>query len=834
MRASHKWLEELSGVEAPAEEVAERLTAVGLEVETIERFGEELDAVVIAEVRTSRPVPDRDKLTAVTVFDGDQELQVICGAPNVPPPSGRVLLARVGTRLPGGLTIGERTIAGVRSRGMLVSEQELGVGDDASGIIVLSSDERGVPGESAVSALGLRDAVFEVGLTPNRPDGLGHVGLAREVALCFGVPFRAPVPAAPRRVAAATGLVDASGRFDLRSHWSGSSMELVLSPEVALATAGSAVAVEILDAERCPRYGAALVFGVHIAPSPRWLRHRLHCLGVRAIHNVVDVTNYVMLEWSHPIHAFDLAVVRGRRVVVRTAREGERMTTLDGVERKMTSDDLLICDGEGPVAIAGVMGGENSEIRDTTRNVLIECAYFDPRSVRRTSRRVGLHTDASHRFERGVDPGAVPVVLARTAQLVADLCSGTVFEDALDVCPRPPVPRRVRYRGSRATAVLGFETPTDAACRILEGLGCTVTRDDADLEATVPTWRPDLAREEDLFEEVARIRGYHHIPTVVPAVKPSAHGSPRAVTFQRKLREAAAAAGLTEAVTYSFLAPRDLEAARVSTDAVPLQNPLSEDRSVMRTSLLPGLAAAARRSLNRQVESVALFEVGRTFHPADAVLPEEQARLAFLLCGPRPNWIGSGPPAGFYDGKGILEAIVRPVAGVTPTVHATETVSGTAPYLHPRRCAAVRLADHPIGVLGELHPDVGGGLGLGEAVFCELSIAALLGAADRIGTPQARPLPRFPHVARDIAMIVPDGLASEEIASALREGAPDLIEEVRLFDLYRGEQVPAGHRSLAYRIIYRDPAATLTDLRVDEAHAAVLGVARERFGASIR
>ncbi|MFW6050204.1 MAG: phenylalanine--tRNA ligase subunit beta [Myxococcota bacterium] len=807
MRASYNWLKELTGVDVPPDEVAERLTAAGVAVDAVERHGDEgLDRVVVAEVRGVRSHPKRDKLSLVTVFDGEGEHEVVCGAPNVPGPGGRVLFARLGAELPGGLTIEERKIGGAVSRGMICSEAELDIGADAAGILVLGEREEGTPGQPAADALDLRDAVLELDLTPNRPDCLGHVGIAREVALLFGTKLRLPeVPA------------------------------LEAAPEAVRHEEAGEVRVDIEDPARCPRYGAALVTDVRAGPSPFHVRHRLHLLGLRPLSNLVDATNWVLLEWGHPIHGFDLARVRGRRIVVRLAREGERMATLDGVERAFTGDDLLICDGEGPVAVAGVMGGENSEIGDDTTDVLIECAYFDPRSVRRTARRLGMHTDASHRFERGVDPGAVPRVLARAADLLARLGGGRAFGRAVDAHPQPAPPKRVRVRPSRVSALLGADVPRGDVRRWLEGVGCALEEVDDAFEATVPTWRPDIGREVDLIEEVARLRGYDAIPTAVPRVRPSEEGTPAVLGFARRARQHAAAAGLTEVVSYAFLSRRDLAAARASTDAVALANPLSEERAVMRTSLLPGLAAAAVRAQRRQVRQVRLFEAGRTYHPSGERLPEERRWLACLMVGPRPAWIGDGEPMDFYDAKGAVSAIVEPLLAVHPAWRADEGLPATYGFLHPRRCAAVEVAGRAVGVLGELHPDVAEALELeGRPVYAELSVEALFAARQSLGPPQAPDLPRYPAVMRDIAMVVPEGHPAGAIADSLREAAGGLAESVELFDMYRGKPVPEGHKSLAFRIVYRDPDATLTDERVDRAHAQVAAAAERLFQASLR
>ncbi|MFA9411128.1 MAG: phenylalanine--tRNA ligase subunit beta, partial [Deltaproteobacteria bacterium] len=426
MLVSFRWLQELCPVDADVAEVAHRISLAGLEVEAMDEKGSNLSGVVIAEVRAKSPHPKKDKLTLVTVFDGEDEHEVVCGAPNVPEPGGRILFARSGAVLPNGIEIAPRKVGGVESNGMICSEAELEIGTDAEGIFVVDSDTGALPGTSVADALDLHDVILDIGLTPNRPDCLGHVGIAREIGVLFGVGYTPRKAAGPQRTFAAGGsFQSAEPTSKLTPLWDTES-ETVDTPELP------AISIEIANGDRCPRYGAALVSGVKVAPSPFWLRYRLHNLGLRALSNVVDATNLILLEWGHPIHGFDLARLGGSKVVVRLASEGEKMATLDGVERTFTADDLLICDGNGPVAVAGVMGGLDTEIREETEDVLIECAYFDPRSIRRTSRRLGLLTDSSHRFERGVDPEAIPRVLASAASLIADLGGGAAASTAID------------------------------------------------------------------------------------------------------------------------------------------------------------------------------------------------------------------------------------------------------------------------------------------------------------------------------------------------------------------------------------------------------------------
>jgi phenylalanyl-tRNA synthetase beta chain len=826
MLVSFRWLQELCPVDAGVAEVAHRLSLAGLEVEAMEEKGKNLSGVVIAEVRAKSPHPKKGKLTLVTVFDGEDELEVVCGASNVPEAGGRILFARSGAVLPNGIKIALRKVGGVESNGMICSEAELEIGTDAEGIFVVDPDNGAPPGTSAADALDLHDIILDIGLTPNRPDCLGHVGIAREIGVLFGAGYKSRKAAGPRSTFSAGGSFQpGEPTTNLTPLWDNES-EAVDPPELP------AISVEIADGDRCPRYGAALVSGVKVAPSPCWLRYRLHNLGLRALSNVVDATNLILLEWGHPIHAFDLARLGGSKVVVRRATDGEKMPTLDGVERTFTDDDLLICDGNGPVAVAGVMGGLDTEIRDETKDVLIECAYFDPRSIRRTSRRLGLHTDSSHRFERGVDPEAVPRVLASAASLIAELGGGSAATTAIDRVATAYESKSIRFRPSRAAQLLGTAVSKDESLRILESLGCRIVeQSDEAITAEAPSWRPDLKREVDLIEEVARVRGYEKIPTAVPRVHPSEAGTSGLLKFVDRLREAAVTSGLYEAVNYGFLSVDDLRKARVSTDVVPLANPLSEERSVMRTSLLPGLTAAATRAQRHGATEVRLFELARTFHPSHDVLPREDTVLAIVLAGQRSAWIGGEQSFDLYDGKGVIQAVVDRVFGRAP-----ELATGEVPsFLHPKRSAVVTLASRPIGFVGEMHPDVGDDLGLiGRVIYAELDVPGLHALSEELGPSQARGLPKFPAVARDIAMLVRDQFSAGEIAVALRQASKGLAESVSLFDLYRGDQIPDGHRSLAFRVTYRDREGTLTDKRVDQVHASLAKLASDRFEATIR
>ena len=812
MKASYRWLRSLvPGLEASPSEIAERLTRAGIEVEGITRFGEGLEPVVIAAVRKIEPHPTRSGLRLVTVDRGSgHEQRVVCGASNVPDPGGLVVLAPLGTHLPAkGLTLTAREIGGIVSEGMLCSEEELGLADSSDGILVLP-EGAAKPGDALLRAIPeAQDVVFELGITPNRPDALGHIGLARELAALFEIPWAPPKPGKPARVA--TGDI------------------------------GSLVRVRVEDFDRCPHYGAAVVVDVTIAPSPAWLRYRLKSLGIRPISNVVDITNLVLMEHGHPMHAFDLDRVRGGTIVVRCAKPGERLTTLDGVERNLDPDDLLICDAEGPVALAGVMGGANSEIGNETKRVLLECAYFTPRGIRRASRRHGLHTEASHRFERGIDPGRLADVLDHAVQLMTELAGGAAVPGTLHEKKEPEPAKPIRLRSSRLDALLGTPVPFDEATSILSRLGFGIVSKDAEsAEVTVPTHRPDVSREADLIEEVARVRGLDAIPSVLPAILPQPPRETHAL--EGRVRRAAVELGLSEALTFGFVSPRELEAVRAEPATFKLLNPLSEERSVMRTSLLPGLLEAITRAHRHGEQGARLFTIGARFlPPVEGELPDEVPSFAAILAGEQETYLGKPRLADVWDAKGIATELVERVTNRKAEVVPFAAESRPA-HLHPRGAAQILVDGTPVGSLGPLHPDVIDALDVGMPAVhvIELDLRSLGKLGKRV--PQFVPIPRLPAITRDLALVVHEDVAAGEVEKVIREAAGELCESVRIFDLFRGGSLPKDHKSLAFRVVYRDPKAatkptearTLTDREVDERHAAVVEAARKHFGAELR
>ena len=807
MKASIQWLRALvPQLTATSKEIAARFTAAGLEVEAMHEYGEGAEACIVVAVVSTRPHPSKAGLNLVTVDRGAAgTLEIVCGAPNVPPPGGLVVLAPLGAYLPAKkMKIESRAIAGVTSEGMLCSEAELGLTEDSDGILVLPA-KLAKAGDRFVDAVpAARDTILEIGLTPNRPDGLGHRGLAREIATLLALPFAPPAPSAPSAVATGT-TID------------------------ALAT------VKVEDGERCPHYGAAAVVDVTIGPSPLWIRYRLASLGVRSISNVVDITNLVMLEYGHPMHAFDLDRVKGGTIVVRHARDGEGMTTLDGVARTLAADDLVVADGGSPVGLAGVMGAANSEIEATTKRVLFECAYFEPRGVRRAARRHGIHTESSHRFERGVDPGDVADVLARATVLAIELAGGRAVPGAIHAVAGPLVQSVVPLREERLRRILGVDIPWTVATAILGRLGCTNPQKiEGGARFEIPTHRPDLAREIDLIEEIGRVHGFDAIPGVLPRIRPTREGATREGLYARA-RASAVSIGLAEAVTYAFVDAAVLAKLGAPAPSVRLKNPLNENQEVMRTSLLPGLLRTVDLASRRGERDARLFTLGARFLAplAGSRLPEERASFAAVMTGERAAWLEKPEGVDVWDAKGIAESLVQRFANRACVVRAV--TSDRPAHLHPRAAAELLVEGKRVGQLGLLHPDTRDALGLdvaGDIAVVEVDHDAL----ESIGRAPStyRAIPRLPASARDIALVVSERIAAGEVEAAVRLAAGDLAEEVRLFDRFTGGTIPADHASLAFRVVYRSADRTLTDAEVDAQHAKVVSEVTSRFGATLR
>jgi len=801
MIVTRNWLQEFVACEFSPEELSHRLTMAGLEVDAMDTLGAGLESVIVARLASVDRHPDADKLTVCQVETGRETLQVVCGATNHKT-GDLVAFAQVGTVLPGDFKIKKSKIRGQESMGMLCSEKELGLAEDSPGIMILPPGLKlGVP---AFAALGLMDTRYEIGLTPNRPDCLSVVGVAREVAAMCDQELKLPVSE--------------------------------FSEGGAPASNDTSVTVE--DAERCPRYSARLIRGIKVGPSPDWMVRRLETVGMRSINNVVDVTNYVMMELGHPLHAFDFNLLRGKRIVVRRAAAGEEFVTLDGQKRTLSDDDLMICDAEGPVAVAGVMGGENSEIQDDTVDVLLESAYFEPTGIRRTSKRMGLHTESSHRFERGADFDMVPKALDRAAGLIAEVSGGQVAPGVIDNCPNPLQPREVAISTARTNELLGLELSSGQIVAYLASIGLPVSDAKAEpLVIKVPLFRPDIEREVDLVEEVARLHGYDHIPVTMPSGETVTHRPPQHLERVNRMRDELAEAGFSEVINYSFVHPDVNERIGLTADdmrrsMVKLLNPLSEDQSVMRTSLVPSMLETVERNFSYRCRDLRLFEMRPVFQAVEGEeLPIEKLRLCVAMSGRRnpEGWAQGQEPVDFYDAKGLIEKLL----GQFHIQKVSWSAQGQDPFFHPGKSCVVSTKKKTLGMLGEIHPRVLSGYGIDAPVYLlDLDIEAIFSLAtdfDSFVAPS-----RFPDVFRDSAFLLDEAVSAGEVLSVMERSKGRDVEDIVLFDLYRGKGVPEGKKSIAVRVRYRSSERTLTDEEITKMHGKLIKALNAQLGAEIR
>ena len=790
MKITLNWLREYVDVDWDLPELVERLTMSGLEYEAVEDLGEHFGGVVVGAVlsRAQHPNADRLSVCEVDLGAGDPST-IICGAPNVDA-GQRVAVVTPGQRLPDGTEIRTAEIRGVTSNGMICSEVELGLGDDASGILVLPDSFR--VGAAFAAAAGLDDVVIEFEVTPNRPDCLSLVGIAREVGALNGAALRLPFP-------------DDMGE----------------SGDPAADTAR----IDIEDAGDCPRYAGRIIRGVSVGPSPAWLQNRLRAVGLRPINNVVDVTNFVMMELGQPLHAFDLAHLRESRIVVRRARTGERLTVLDGSEHELDDEILVIADGQRPVALAGIMGGANSEVSAGTTDILLESAHFAPAIVRRGAARLGLSTDASARFERGTDWALPPLAADRAARLIADTAGGTVAPGVLDAYPQALSAPTIHLRPDRLNALLSTALDGSACADILKRLGCRVETSVESLSVTVPSFRPDLTREADLIEEVGRIYGYHHIDGADTVRSPVPSGRADDFDFWHGLRRRMVGLGLDEVVTSTIVERSWLEIA--GDRGLELANPPTESQCLLRTTLIPSLLDVARRNVNQRADSVAVFELGKCF-VVDGDGDREELCLSGLWtgAGSASSWRGDRRPVDFLDLKGLIDTFL---ADVGPRYSPEERA-----LFRSGHCARIEADGRLVGHMGEAASDAVSAFDLSGPVYIfELSGAALAEMwRDRSGV--FAPLPKFPPISRDLAVVVDQAIRAQDLMTEIRAVEPDLIESVDLFDLYTGDQIADDRKSLAFSMQLRSSEKTLEDRQADEVMSRVISRLQKRFGAELR
>lgn len=844
MKVTLSWLKQYVDFNWSPEELRERLTMIGIEVEAMEKLGGEFENVVVAQILASSKHPNADKLSVCRVADGRGERQIVCGAKNYQV-GDKVPLALPGCALPTGpgsppFVIKVGKLRGVESQGMMCSAKELGLGEDASGLLILPADAK--VGQSFAEHLGRAagDVVYDLEITPNRPDLNSLVGIAREICAITGNPLRLPEIKLPEtsEVAPAQGTVRAEHAPAKPEHIE------------------DFIAVRLEDPELCPRYTARLVRGVKIGPSPAWLKQRLESVGLRSISNVVDVTNFVMLEIGQPLHAFDYHLLSAPApaaggsgksashptIVVRRATEGEAFTTLDGQVRKLSSQMLVIADETTAVALAGIMGGLNSEIKETTADVLIESACFKPQSIRATSRKLDLRSDASYRFERGSDLDGCDWASRRAAQLILETAGGQLVEGVVDAYPKPYVPKEITLRCARTDELLGVAIPPAQQADMLRRLqldldpqtsaGATQIQPEgtARLTVRIPAFRVDLKREIDLIEEVGRLYGVDKIPSRTPSGVIGSHPYDAVHDQLAEARRLLAGLGLDE-VQGQTLLPDTAAKRAIDQLPIPLANPLSSDMDVLRPSLLPGLLDALQRNLSRKNEDVAFFELGRVFLPANGTTHEER-RLAIALTGRRAPifWSGEEREARFDvpDLKGTLEEFFDQfgVRGLTYS----RRPEPTGLYAES---AMIQLGKQPIGELGQLLPALARQFDLRDPVLlAELNLDLLQTRRNTVKT--FRPLPPFPSVRRDVAMVVPETVTHEMVISTVKQAKPANLESVELFDVFRGKNVPPNHKSLAYMFTYRHGDRTLTDAEVNTAHEKLVQQFKNSLQAAIR
>ncbi len=799
MDLSRRWLNEFVPVEVSDKEFDEAMTLSGSKVEVTSVEGTEIENVVVGRVLSIVRHENSDHMWICQVDIGEAEpVQIVTGAQNVHQ-GDLVPVAKAGSTLPGGVHIEAGTLRGVASNGMLCSYKELGMTDNdwphsiVDGIFLLESDPdlkaRGLqPGQDIRTAIGLDDHVVEFEITPNRPDCLSVIGLAREAAATFGQPLTLHTP--------------------------------VVKAE------GQGVLTDLLDVETpaddlCPRYTARMVRNVHIAPSPLWMRERLRASGVRPINNIVDITNYVMLEYGQPMHAFDYRYVKGGKIVVRRAQDGEELTTLDGNVRKLTSAMLVIADEDRAVGLAGIMGGENSEIVPDTVDVVFESANFNGTCIRRAALALGMRTEASAKFEKGLDVLNTLPAVDRACELVELLGAGEVVPGVIDILNHVPQPTVLPLEPDKINALLGTDIEAEEMRQILRSLDFDVDGD----AVTVPSWRGDVLRMNDLAEEVARFHGYNEIPNTLQRGETTRGGYSREQKLEQKLGAVCRSMGCDEIITYSFISPTWYDKIRWAADdprrqSLKIMNPLGEDTSIMRTTVLPSMLEILARNYNYRNKAARLYELGRVYFPREDGMADEPKILSLGLYGAGET---------FFTLKGTVETLLDSIraAGVQ-FVAETEN-----PSYHPGRCARVLVQGEEVGVLGQIHPLVAANYGVDTDLYCaELRFDALLAAMGP--DPEYVPLPKFPAVTRDIAVLVDAGVPVGVLEGTISDAAAGLLREVSLFDIYTGANLPAGKKSVAFNLVLRADDRSLTAQEADDEVGIILARLEQEHGAVLR
>ncbi len=801
MLLSIKWLKDYVDIDITPAELADALTMAGLEVDEIKLLKPAFTGVVSAKILSVKPHPSADKLSLCEVTDSIQTYPIVCGAKNIK--AGDIVpLAKVGATIPGDYTIKSTVLRGEKSDGMLCSEEELEVGDDNSGIMQLPLDT--ALGKPLEEILDLGDTVLDVSITPNRADCLSMIGIAREVAAITGKEIKIPTSEIQESTEDIKGITS----------------------------------VKIIDSDLCPRYTARMIKDVQIGPSPVWMKTRLEAVGLRSINNVVDVTNFVMLEMGQPLHSFDFRFLEEGRIVVRKSVQDEEFVSLDGKARKLEADTLLICDGVKPVAIGGIMGGLNSEVKDDTQVVFLESAYFNPPSIRRSARRLAMPTDAAFRFERGIDPEGVLAALNRAAQLIANLSGGKVCKNYIDEYPaKVPAAANIPLALSRVNAVIGTAIEGSEVIRILQSIGMEVKENDpGKYLVTPPTYRVDITREIDLIEEVARLYGYDLVPVTLPDVAVTEVVAIPRLNLEERIRAVLTGNGYNEVINYSFITPQSVDYLGLNENderrrLVHIKNPLVEDQSIMRTTMIFALLDSLKKNVNNGCFNLKLFEMGRIFLNCGAgKLPEERNVLAGILSGTIGDDLWNYRlNVDFYDIKGCLDNLFSDLK----TGNCRYVAENPEPFLHPGKSANIYLNDGKIGYLGEVHPDVKDRMDLkvNSYVF-EMNLDMLVSYV--AGDVAYKEISKYPAVTRDVAFVVDSNVQADCMLDIVLRQNEDLLENVGIFDIYAGKGLPDGTKSMGLRFSYRSPGKTLTDLEVNNVHERIVQKTIDLTGARVR
>ncbi|WP_456426433.1 phenylalanine--tRNA ligase subunit beta [Desulfurobacterium sp.] len=775
MRITYNWLKEFIDIEdLSPQEVADIMTDIGIEVDSVTYAGKDIEKVVIGKILTIEKHPNADKLKICQVDVGDTVLQIVTGADNIF--EGAIIpVALHGSKLPIGIRIKKSKLRGVESNGMLCSEEELGLTTHSEGIMILPEDAGLQIGEDAVKALGLDDWIIEYEITTNRPDALSVLGIARELKSVLG-------------------------------------REIVL-PETSFSTidenALDALTLSVKDEVACPRYDGFVARNVKVKQSPLFMQMRLYKVGLRPINNVVDITNYVLYELGQPMHAFDADKLTENTIIVRRAKDGETIVTLDGIERKLTSEDLVIADAERPVALAGIMGGEDSGVTFNTGRIVLESAHFEPLTIRKTAKRLGISTDASYRFERGADIEATICAAERALHLLQKFADAEIYSGKVEFYPKPYTPKVIVFNPEKVKKLIGVDIPPRKSFEILNSLGFPVKKEQDYIIVKVPSWRKyDVSREVDLIEEVVRIYGMKKIESTYPLLHSNVE-RPRRFDNIMKTKEFLSAKGLNEAINYSFIGKKLYDAFGLDFEnLIKISNPLSEEWVGMRDLLTPSLVNNCVQNVKRNEKNVALFEVSVVFENVGKELPDEKLHVAFLLSGKLPEGIYNEREVDFYDIKGIAEELIE-YFGLKAEFERSEEK-----FLHPGQSANIVINGEKAGFIGRIHPDIEENMGIKQPVFAgEIVLEKLFELAGK-EKKSFKKLPKFPPVTRDIAVLVDREIPASKVEEIIKKAAGKLLEKIKLFDVYEGENIPEGKKSLAFSLTFRSPQKTLSDEEV--------------------